>query len=354
MANVAQADKNFLVDYSFDTTRLQIRNVLEKPFEVNGLILPQNEKETFRRIPAALGDTYTAGGVLIFQAATAGGRVRFKTNATSIAVFATMGKTFHLPHMADAATIGFDLYVDNRYAKSFVPPYQGVPSGEGFCGLAELHNNEWKEITIHFPLYSEVQALSVGVDQTAQVLSPNSYRYEKPVVFYGSSITQGACASRPGVAEQPLISRRLHCDFVNLGFSGGAEGETRMAEYIRTLPMQAFVCEYDHNAPTPAFLKDTLPPFIEIIRAAHPTLPIILASRPETNPSTDTYARIDVIRDFCEQARANGDNNIYFVNGTDAIATYASADATVDACHPNDCGFAALAKAVGDVLEKCL
>lgn len=353
MVKIADIDKNFLVRTEFDTSNLTLYNVLEQPFKIYGLLPPQDENDKFKRIPSEVAAKFK-GGVETLYANTAGGRVRFKTNSSSFAVFATMGNTQCMPHMAFTGSVGFDLYVDNRYTKTFIPPWGGVPSNQSFCSLIDTYNTEPKNVTINFPLYSEVSSLIIGLDKGAYVEAPVNYKYEKPIVYYGSSITQGGCASRPGNAYQAILTRQFDCNHINLGFSGSARGEPAMSEYISTLDMHAFVCDYDYNAPSAEHLEKTLQPFFDAIRAKHPTIPFVLVSAPTVYPTAATVKRFNIIKAVYDKAVNNGDNHVYLVNGSEMMREFADDGATVDGCHPNDYGFVAMAKGIAKVLKEFL
>ena len=172
-------------------------------------------------------------------------------------------------------------------------------------------------------------------------------------MYYGSSITQGGCASRPGNSYESIVSRRLDADYINLGFSGNAKGEPEIAEYISKLDMSCFVYDYDFNAPTVEHLINTHQKMYNVIREANPDLPIVLMSSPKYRLTDEGKQRLSVIRKTYEDAKANGDGNVYFIDGSTLMAL-AKYDGTVDDCHPNDLGFASMAKAVGDLLEKIM
>jgi hypothetical protein len=138
-----------------------------------------------------------------------------------------------------------------------------------------------REITINFPLYSEVNELYIGLMRDSLVLESAPYRIEKPIVYYGSSITQGGCASRPGNAYEALVTQALGINHINLGFSGNAKGEKEISEYICSLDMSAFVYDYDHNAPDIEHLKNTHERMFKEIRASHKDVPIIIMTRPK-------------------------------------------------------------------------
>ena len=114
-----------------------------------------------------------------------------------------------------------------------------------------------REYTLNLPLFNEIYELYIGVEKGSSLVSHNDYRIEKPVVFYGSSITQGVEASRPGTSYESVISRNIDCDYINLGFAGCAKGEEEIAEYISEIDMSAFIMDYDHNAPDSEHLKKT-------------------------------------------------------------------------------------------------
>ena len=232
----------------------------------------------------------------------------------------------------------FKRTVENQYG------YEAVvyPQGSGM-----------REYTVNFPTYSGVNDLYIGLDEKAAVEAPMPYTMEKPVVFYGSSITQGGCSSRPGTTYQGFVSRRFDFDYINLGFSGSARGEQTMADYIAGLPMSVFVLDYDHNAPTVEHLANTHENFYQTVRKAHPDIPIILMSRPVFTANEDTLARLQVIRTTYENAVKAGDTKIWLLTGAQLMALCGD-DGLVDGAHPTDFGFASMAKALGDLLEQIL
>jgi hypothetical protein len=213
-----------------------------------------------------------------------------------------------------------------------------------------------REILIHMPLYSGVISLEIGVEPGSELLPGDEYRYTNPVLYYGSSITQGACASRPGNCYQNMISRKLDCDHVNLGFSSGALAEEIMIDYMATLPMSIFVMDYDHNAPTPEYLEETHYKMYRRFRDARPDVPIVMATMPKVVPSEDSQRRRKIIYTTYEKAKAEGDQNVYLVDGTEMMTLLGDDGGLVDNCHPNDIGFLCMARAfgkvIGEILEK--
>lgn len=349
--NISEIDANFKVETNIDKTDIRFLDARQDPFKIYGVFY---ESGMFRRMPESVAATVSPA-VLRLHANTAGGRVRFITDSPYVAIKAKMGSICRMSHFALTGGAGFDLYIgqngeDVRHIKTFVPPYD---MQDGYENVHTFAGPGVREITIHFPLYSEVCELYIGLSESATVSAPTPYRYEKPVVYYGSSITQGGCASRPGMSYQNIISRRLNCDHINLGFSGNAKAEVEIAEYIKGLDMSVFVYDYDHNAPTLRHLQETHERMFRIIREANPELPIVCASRPKVRLSKSDQERLEIIKTTYETARSKGDQNIYLIEGC-KLMELAGTEGTVDTTHPTDFGFASMAKAFGDLLETLL
>jgi lysophospholipase L1-like esterase len=347
MSNISLIDSNFKVETQIKEPDVRFYNVLQVPFRVYGVFY---EAGKFRRIPEHIAKT-VSDGVYRIHASTAGGRVRFKTNSSYIAIHAKMPGIGKMPHFALTGSAGFDLYIHDdavRYVQTFVPPFA---IQDGYESVIHFGSSQMRELTINFPLYSEVSELYIGLCDSAAVYEPTPYKTETPIVYYGSSITQGGCASRPGNSYESIISRRLDCDYINLGFSGNARAEDEIAEYIRDLNMSVFVFDYDYNAPTVEHLERTHQKMFREIRAKNPALPIVLMSRPKYCLTDEEKQRLAIIKKTYDDAKSAGDENVYLLDGS-ALMELAKNDGTVDGCHPNDLGFASMAKALGDLLEK--
>ena len=311
MTDVSKNDKNFAPKDNIDNATIASYNVREcEAFKIYGVY---HDSKQYRRIPAELAEA-TSKGVVEHSTRTAGGRVRFKTNSPYIAIKAILPEFNHMAHMPPSGSTGFDCYIDGRYAGSFIPHatetvdcFERVinnPNGEKVC-----------EVQINFPLYNGLSELYVGLHKDARVEPPEPYEYPVPVVFYGSSITQGGCASRPGMSYQAILSRDLNFDYINLGFSGSAKGEKPMVEYLASLDMSVFVMDYDHNAPNPEHLEKTHKPLFDAVREKHPDIPIIMLSRPRYYLTDDHVRRREIIKKTYEAALAAGDEKVYFIDG---------------------------------------
>lgn len=349
-------DPNLRVIAAINKPDVKLYNVRKPPFSLYGFYRPLEEPQ-FKRLPDEIAKA-TNEGVAQLYLDTAGGRVRFSTDSDYIAIRAEMPQVSRLPHMPLTGSAGFDLYIDDpesgdsRYRNTFVPPMEMT---DGYESIIELPSRKMRYFTIHFPLYSQVRNLFVGIRQDAALGEGLAYREKLPVVYYGSSITQGGCASRPGNAYQNMISRELRLDHLNLGFSGGGRAEDVIVNYMATLPMLAFVSDYDHNAPNPDYLRATHQKLYEAVRAAHPDIPYLMITRPDVDGHLyDSRCRRDVIIDTLRYARSNGDENVWFIDGSSIFRGRFTDACTVDSTHPNDLGFALFAEKVGDELRRAL
>ena len=343
MKDVSKVDKNFIVKTKIEKDDIKFFNPEEKPFELYGVV---REGEKLRRMPEHIAKTVSEG-VYALHANTAGGRIRFITNSPYVAIFVKFGDVGKMPHFALTGSIGLDMYADNIHAGTFVPPFDIADSYESVRELGDLRE---REITINLPLYSEVKELYIGLKNDAIIKSPSPYKNKKPVVFYGSSITQGGCASRPGMTYQAILSRMLNIDYINLGFSGNAKAEDEIIDYIKNLEMSMFVMDYDHNAPTVLHLLNTHEKMFKAVREKNPDLPIILMPRPTYLLNEMEKERLEIVRTTYNNALASGDKNVYLVSNEELTALCLN-DGKVDNNHPTDLGFLSMAQGVYNVIK---
>ncbi len=350
--DIRQLDANFL------TVRVKEQDVVwksatETPFSLHGIYYDEQEN-CYRRIPKAIAKEVSAG-VEVLSANTAGGRLRFKTDSPYIAIRAEVYACKPTANLGLTAMTAFSLYIDNCFQGFKCPEQEEINAANGewvmFEEILRRRDEGLKSIDIYFPSYNNVKTLYIGVKDGTTLEKADEYPNKKPVVFYGSSITQGGCASHSGNDYVSMLSRWLNFDYVNLGFSGNAKGEEKMAEYIADLDMSVFVYDYDHNARTLEQLQATHAPMYEIIRKKHPDIPVIILSAPDFQYAAAGYEkRREIIYDTYKQAKARGDN-VAFIDGESMFGTDWET-CTVDCCHPNDLGFYKMAKAVAPVLAE--
>ena len=211
---------------------------------------------------------------------------------------------------------------------------------------------------IFLPLYNSLNNVYIGLQKGCVLKGSKPYKHKKPVVFYGSSITQGACSCKSGDDYIGRLSKTLDFDFVNLGFSGSARAEKAIAEHIASIDASVFVLDYDHNAPDADYLQKTHYYLYETVRSKNPNTPIILMTMPHFGNFKErpiNKARRDIIYSNFEKAKAQGDKNVYLVDCYGCFGEDTTGECgTVDFVHPDSLGFLRMAERVYPVLDKIL
>jgi len=321
---------------------------------VNGLAWFGEDKPALRRLPLRLKDSFRAPVWSLAQQPS-GGRIRFKTDSGRVALRAENPDTSGMHHMTTIGQSGFDIYVDNEYLGSAWPDKTGKIVKEWNVGKSGVR----REITLYLPLYKGVAIQEIVVESNAKIEPPRPFAVSKPVVYYGSSITQGGCASNPGMSYQAQVSRWLNVDFINLGFSGNGLGEPAVAEAISEIDAACFVLDYWGN-PSSEVFKETLPKFVETLRKKFPKTPILVTGPyfiPTELLSGQTEGAIsdkrNTAREFVERQRRGGDKFIFSVDGLEMLSRE-HACGLVDGVHCNSLGFYFCAKGLEPHLRKAL
>ena len=347
---IDEIDKNLKVDSEINKSGLKFYSFEDEPFEIYGNI-KRGEDGLLYRLPREVAEA-TSPGVLGLSTNTAGGRVRFRTNSGRVAIIAKYHSVNIMPHFPITGSVGLDVFADDVFKGGFVPPVD-MPN-KAFESVNTVGDGtKEQDITINLPLYSNLTELYIGIDEGASLSVPTPYKYEKPIVYYGSSITQGGCASRPGCSYQAFLTRWLGHDHINLGFSGNAKGEEAITDYIASLDMRIFVCDYDHNAPTAEHLEATHMPLYRKVRAAHPDLPIIFMTRPNGTFTENRLVRRAIVKKTYDTAVAEDDKNVYFLDPTENTPVPAD-EGTVEGCHPTDLGFYFMAQSILPIIKSIL
>ena len=281
----------------------------------------------------------------------AGARLRFKTNAKKFSIKINFEKISVDIGMAIYAAQSAAVMINGRYAGLALPVKQyNVPEAYG-----EFQKDDsLEQVTVFLPRNEVITDIVLEFPDDAEVLPADPYTYSKPLLYYGSSITEGAHVSRVTNAYNALLSAWLDTDYYNLGFSGSAKGEEPLAHYISSLDISAFIMDYDHNAPDAEHLQKTHKPFFDIVRKAKPQLPILLMTRPDFDYDTECPKRREIIRNTYNQAKAEGDNNVYFIDGETFFGNEDRHYCTSDLIHPNDLGMYRMAKTIYPVLKEIL
>ena len=331
---------------------MQIFSIKDKPISVFGVPFFDKTGELTR----VSNDVIENVPTLAFHGRRVpGGRICFRTDSKCIGIKAKY-KTL-------SVDVGMSIYASQSFAV-----FAGERKTSRFIGLINPRNYEEKEfsgcckkesvmedVTILLPRNEIIESVYLELDDGARLEAPTPYEYPKPIVYYGSSITEGGISCNMSNSYNAIISRHLDADYINLGFSGNAKGELRVADYINTIDMSVFVYDYDHNAPTVEHLNATHESFFKRIREKHPTLPIVMMSRPCAVYGEDERARRDVIMTTYYNALLNGDENVYFIDGEEFFKDFADRELCfIDTVHPNDLGFHKMAERIEPVIKAIL
>jgi lysophospholipase L1-like esterase len=322
---------------------------------VEGTPFTDLEKEnTFDRLPLRYKNKVSEE-VWALSKNSSGLSVRFMTNSTLIKVkWELTTYAGSMPHMAATGSMGVDLYYKQGTQWQFVNT--GIPkSKKNEAMLVESMNAEWREFRMFLPLYSGITNLEIGIDSASEIQLP-ARDDKKPIVFYGTSITQGACASRPGMAYTNIISRKLNADCINFGFSGNGTMDTEMAQVFSEIDASYYIIDCVVNMTPEQIMQNTLP-FIEILRSAHPETPIVLieGTLPQDAALNQQKKFIlsvknPALKNEYEKMMEAGIKNVYYVTRENLIGN--DHEATVDGTHFTDLGFMRFADALTNELKK--
>jgi len=323
-------------------------------FLIEGTAVEDSLKESpYDRLPASYKDKVREP-VWELSKASAGITVRFHSNSTSINLKWTVLNDFDMPHMAATGIKGIDLYTKYNNKWRYVTTagaivglktYQNKSIPKDSISEFELIKNmtpEFREYKLFLPLYDGVTKLEVGIDPTASIekASPNP---AKPIVFYGTSITQGGCASRPGMAHTNIISRELDVECINYGFSGNGRMETPIVELISEIDARFYVIECLQNMDSDQ-VKQRVRPLVDIIRKKHPFTPIVLVENMmykmaflDQTIESELIQENTVLKNEFDKILKSGDQNVFYIK--DIQDNLMDNEGTVDGVHLTDLGF---------------
>lgn len=354
--DISKIDQNFSAP-GIGSFTMVYTDVRKAPLQLEGLPWFQRNKSIFYRIPRSMKEKELNRGILDLAWHTSGVCVRFRTDSPLLSIRAKLAYSFDMNHMPRAGSEGFDSYCspdgDVPLYNKTVQPNRDQTEIEALLGVSPKKGSlcDW---LVNFPLYGGVESVEIGIVKGSRLEAPTPHWIARPILFYGSSITQGGCASRPGNAYTSMLCRALDAPQINLGFSGSARGETALAREIGKLPLSAFVYDYDYNAPSADHLAETHEPFFRIIRELQPDLPILMLSKCDYRDDPECNRRREIIRTTFRNARKRGDRNVCFIDGETLFGRKMRDACTVDGIHPNDLGFYRMYKRILPALRKIL
>ena len=289
---------------------------------------------------------------------TSGGQIRFRSDSRRIVLSVKTIGNKPKATMAETGRSGFDLYVGKLGSEIFWDAAQPVPGKTEYASeIFRTKSRKMREFRINFPLYNGVSRLSVALEEDARLLPPSPLPIKKPVVIYGTSITQGGCASRPGNAFTNRLSRELQAEFLNFGFSGHGQNEPEIAELLAEIEDPAmYILDSEANSISAKKIRERVPRFLDILRRDHPDTPIVIVTKVPYGPRYSQELPIlkEEFRKIYLARKKAGDKNLYFVDGTNFWAQEDYSENTVDGAHPNDLGFARMAEKLKPILRGLL
>jgi hypothetical protein len=244
--------------------------------EVDGLPwFAENQGETYR-LPVRLEKTFRPA-VWNLAKSPSGGRIRFRTDSATVAVRLEYPSAPNMANMHAFGQTGVDLYANGVYMATATADKDAAPQKTYEKTLLHLDAQPRveREIVLYLSLYKPVKVLGIGVEKEAKLKPARHFALPRPVVFYGTSITQGGCASRSGMSYQAILGRLLNIDFVNLGFSGNGMGEPEVARAVAEIDASCFVLDFAQNNRTVESIAQAYGPFLETLRGKHPQTPIL-------------------------------------------------------------------------------
>lgn len=288
---------------------------------------------------------------------SAGLAVRFRSNSTRIAAKWEVLLNRNMNHMTPTGIKGLDLYClqDGKWL------FAGSGRPQGKVNEATIVKDmlpEEREYLLFLSLYDGVTSLSIGIDSLSQISGPVTELpvRKKPVVFYGTSILQGGCASRPGMAHTNILERWLNRECINLGFSGNALLDLEIAHVMAGVDASVFVLDFVPNASVEQ-IQERAGAFYSIIRSKHPDTPVLFVEDPIFTHSRFNRTVAREVKDKNETLQAvfqslkkRGEKNIYLLSSEDIIGH--DGEATVDGVHFTDLGFMRYAEVLYPVLKK--
>ena len=313
-----------------------------RQWDLEGRAFPDAERKSyFDRLPAE-ADGKVTPAVWGLSRDSAGQMFRFRSDATTIyAHYKVTKAALSMPHMPATGVSGLDLYARDQGGKWRWVQVVRPTAQEMKVRIAEGLDAGEREYAVYLPLYNGVEFLSIGVPEGKKFegLKPRA----KPIVFYGTSITHGACASRPGMVHTAILGRRLDTPVVNLGFSGNGRMDQAVGDFLTRIDAAAYVIDCLPNM-GPKDVTEKCAPLVKQLRAARPDTPIILV---EDRRNTDSWIIASrrklhddnhaALKAAYDQLVKEGVKGLSYVSGDHLYGD--DADGATDGSHASDLGF---------------
>jgi lysophospholipase L1-like esterase len=312
----------------------------------------------YGRLPARLKEV-TRIQVWNLSTNSSGLAIRFRSNSRVISAKWEVTEDVVMNHFTPTGIKGLDLYCLVNGTWQFVNSAR--PSGKSSKAVIISNmTDEDREFMLYLPLYDGLSHLEIGIEAGATIGDPlvDSPRRDKPVVFYGTSITQGGCATRAGMAYPGILSRMLDRQTINLGFSGNGKLDPEIAEAMTEVDASCYVIDCLPNVTT-QMMEEKFVDFLEIIREKKPEVPIVLVENiPYTHMAYDQEVssliaeKNSLLKVIWKDMRKKGDRNIHYIKGDRLIGD--DLEGTVDGVHLTDLGFLRMSRILYPELRKLI
>ena len=321
----------------------------------------KNDSVTFTRLPDSLKskvrkELYDLG------TNTAGMFIRFSSNAKKMKVKWNSTFNIEMNHMAPSGIRGFDIYtlMDDGSWEFVAPARPVVNKKHSVATVFSDMKPGMREYIMLFPLYDGADSVYIGVDSAAVLEMPkvDLPKREKPVVIYGTSITQGACASRPGMCHTNMLVRDLNREVYNLGFSGNGRFDLEVAEVMTSVDAGLYVIDCLPNNKVNE-VREKIDPFFQYLRTRRPDVPVLFVESPmfpgymfDMKEGDTLNEKNAALREYYEKLKKQGVKNIYYFEAKNILTE--DRQGTVDGYHFTDLGFYRFEKKILPVIKKIL
>ncbi|MCB0647104.1 MAG: SGNH/GDSL hydrolase family protein [Saprospiraceae bacterium] len=325
-----------------------------------------HDEVNFHRFPEKYKNLVREG-VWELSKNSAGISIRFSSNTSTLKLKWTLETNEKFPHMAWTGIAGLDVYtlIDNKW--HFIETGRPQDKTSEYL-IFENKNAVRRDYLINLPLYDGVESLYLLIDETAEVMPPITDKLlkSKPIAYYGSSITQGGCASRPGMAYTNILARRLDRPFYNLGFSGEGTFDQPVGLAMCEMDVAMYVIDCNPNSDT-SFIYQRAVALVQQLKSCKPNTPILLVENyiyPDdhalpwgtmVSPNSKgelVHEKWKKLRMAYETLKKTGIKQLYYLKGTDLIG--ADFEGNVDDSHPTDLGMFRMAENLYPVINKIL
>ncbi len=325
-------------------------------FTIEGLGWAETS-DTFTRLPvkfhSKLSDT-----VWNMSRDNSGVSLRFATDADKIRVrWSLVRPEIAMPHMPATGVSGLDLYAKSPKEKTWTFIGNGRPHKSDDNEALFVFQDNMKgihECILYLPLYNGIKSISIGLPSGSKLMKYAPIKKQKPIVFYGTSITQGGCASRPGMVYSSILGRMLNRPTINLGFSASGNMFPPIGNVLAELNPEVYVidCLWNIGNSSQDTYDRLVGELVKAIREPHPDVPIVFVGQSliyyDQHPTGMTLSQEASVK----KLRDKGDKNLFVIPGSELIGT--DGEATVDGAHLSDLGMQRQAECMYPVLKKLI